>query len=219
MRLDPDQESTLAFIQVRCKGREAMRYRRVHIHPQEYGKSAINCPCYSAEATECNAGECITTGCIPNNTNGVDIFFQGGESPKSATWLANGRADGALTIPGSPNNIFWYGYPPPATPFPSGSGVSGTRASPAVTITGRSSNGKPDIETRTAPTQANDVDFTWYLPNYESGSDRGCTTVNGQWWSSPALSNAYSTNGVLSGPVTVPHCPTSSGGSYAVQRC
>src|ERR1039458_1398715 len=51
MRLDPDQESTLAFIQVRCKGREAMRYRRVHIHPQEYGKSAINCPCYSAEAT------------------------------------------------------------------------------------------------------------------------------------------------------------------------
>ena len=161
-------------------------------------------------ANQCNAGHCVTAGCLPKHTTGVDLFFQGGDSPTGATWLVNGKPDGTISLTGSPNNVFWYGYTPPASPFATSAPTS-TSSRPAVTITGRTGGGNPQVTNDVPPSSATGVDMTWYQPSYDPSGQRGCHQVNGQYWTSPPLAFAYTTNGQLNSPVTVPMCPVESG--------
>jgi hypothetical protein len=164
--------------------------------------------CFQSK-TECNAGHCVTAGCLPGKTTGVDIFFQGGDTPATAEWLANGKASSPITLSGSPDSLFWYGTTPPASPYT----TTGTNTAPStsVTITGRTSSSKPQIIKDTAPNNADGVDMVWYLPKYDPVQTRGCHQYNGVWYTSPPLALAYTTNGQLNSPITAPTCAAPSG--------
>ena len=159
---------------------------------------------------ECNAGHCVTAGCLPGKTTGVDLFFQGGDSPTAAEWLFNGKPDGAISLSGSPDDVFWYASTPPASPYADPASSSGS-STPSVTITGRNSSGKPQIFTLGAPGSANGIDMNWYLAKYESGPTKGCHEINGEWFPSPPFAFAYTTNGVLSSAVTMAQCGMQGG--------
>jgi hypothetical protein len=163
--------------------------------------------CFQSK-TQCNAGHCVTAGCMPAKTTGVALFFQTGDEPTGGEWTFKGTADGALTITGSPNDVFWYGGRPPSSPFANGPGASGP--SPTDTMFGRTSEDKPQSKSDSPPSNANGVHMTWYLPKYESGASQGCHKVNGVYWTSPPLAFAYTTNGALAQRVTVPQCPLDS---------
>lgn len=64
-----------------------------------------------------------------------------------------------------------------------------------------------------APSQANGVDFSWYLPLYEAGIARGCHSAGASTWTSPPLAFAYTTGGALSSRVTIPTCAVDSNGT------
>ncbi|HEV3308932.1 MAG TPA: hypothetical protein VG815_00190 [Chloroflexota bacterium] len=172
--------------------------------------------CFKSAHT-CNAGHCVTAGCLPAHVNGADIFLQGGDSLTGAQWLLNGRVLGAASLGVGSNDVYWYGYTPPASPFATASTGATSRTysvnPPAVTVLGRTARDLPAQMVSTAPSNVNGVDFSWYLPLYESGTSRGCHTVDGSTWTSPPLEFAYTTGGQLNSRVTVPTCPTDSNGS------
>ncbi|GEM_PF-1878593 len=165
---------------------------------------------------QCNAIHCVTAGCLPQHTNGVDIFFQGGESIQSAQWLNQNGVARSVSLPSAANDVFWYGSTPPSTPFSSSDASKGathaTTTLPTVDLVGRASH-HARITTKAAPSDASGVDFSWYLPLDQSGPDRGCFNAGGQSWSAFPNAFEYTTNGVLNSRVTVPTCPVDATGA------
>jgi hypothetical protein len=64
---------------------------------------------------------------------------------------------------------------------------------------------------RDGPSQANDIDFGFYLNNLQHGSTRGCVVVGSQAWVSPAMPVEFLTDGRLNSPVVALPCPMSHG--------
>jgi len=164
--------------------------------------------------SQCHTDHCVTAGCLPQHVNGVDIFFQGDDSLQAAEWQLKGQDTSSLPISGSPDDVYWYGMTPPASPFASSTGGSASESvgQPTVAILGRNNN-LPVQTMNLAPASANGVDFSWYLPLYESGPGRGCFSAGGQLWKSPPLAFAYTTGGALNSRITAPTCSVDSSGA------
>jgi hypothetical protein len=164
----------------------------------------------------CSALVCVTTGCIPESTNGVDVFFQGGGKLTGATWLLGTKKDGKAKLSGSPNQVFWYGHSVPSSPFarPSKAVRSGVAPVSTDTLIGRNSaNTKPLTLKASAPSKADGVDFTWFLPADQKTSTRGCLTSGGATWATFPRAIAYTKGGELDAPIVIPACAKESDGS------
>ena len=124
---------------------------------------------------------------IPGGANDFEVFFQGGEGVLSVQWLRNGTSIASVSIPSTADEVFWYGYPAPASPFARG---LQTKSAPAPSVRGQATTPTVDFfwrrgashgtTTATAPSQANDIDFGLYLNNLQQGANRGCVVVGSQ---------------------------------------
>ena len=165
-------------------------------------------------AHECGHSICVTNGCIPAHTNGLDVFFQGGDSLQAAQWLSNGKVIGSVTLAGSANDVFWYGHALPVSAFANNaSATHHVTSPPAVSILGRNASWHASHTTNAAPPNANGVDFTWFLPLDQTGPNRGCFTAAGTTWAAEPVAFAYTSGGALASRVTIPMCPTDSNGN------
>ena len=177
------------------------------------GKTGGLAICYQY-AHECGHSICVTNGCIPAHVNGLDVFFQGGDSLQAAEWTSNGKAIGSAALSGPANDVFWYGHALPVSPFADHAPATHHVASPpAVSILGRNGSWHASHTTNAAPSNANGVDFTWFLPLDQKGPNRGCYRAGGSTWAAEPVAFAYTSSGALAARVTIPTCPTDSSGS------
>jgi hypothetical protein len=167
---------------------------------------------------QCNAGHCVTAGCLPAHTDGFDLFFQSSDSLVSASWLKGSIVTGSIPVSDSANDVFWYGHVPPASPYSTPSTPSAgvgikLPSTPTGNILGRTATGSPQALETIAPSVADTVEFSWYLPGYESAPSQGCVTVNGMTWASPSQAFAYTLGGALDARVTLPTCAERADGT------
>jgi hypothetical protein len=156
---------------------------------------------------------------LPSGANDFELFFQGGEGVLSVQWLRNGRSIASISIPSTADEVFWYGYQPPASPFARGfetksalgPSVRGQVAMPPTVGFFWRRGASHGTSTTTAPSLANDIDFGFYLNNLQRGANRGCVVVGSQAWVSPAMPVEFLTDGRLNSPVVALPCPMSDG--------
>ncbi|SRR5579884_339106 len=169
------------------------------------------------QAGQCNHSVCVTAGCLPQNVDGADIFFQGGDSLTSANWRKSGATVGTVKPSTPVDDVYWTAGTPPASPFagaprtPASGARHSTVAAPKVVLLGRDSTNGPETTTNSAPAAANDVNFQWSLA--PSGSVKQCTNAAGYNWTNPLVTYAYMTRQALNARVSALTCPKSAGGT------
>jgi hypothetical protein len=169
--------------------------------------------CFTAKST-CSAVDCVTEGCIPAHTNGFDIFFQGKSSLRAASWLKGGSVVKKVKFQQAPTHVFWYGHKAPANPFGASVRRSGANPDSIETLVGRNAaSTEPVTDADTAPAKANGFEVAWFLPSDQQSPTRGCFTAAGKTWATFPRAIAYTTNGALNSPITVPVCVTDSNGN------
>ncbi len=167
-------------------------------------------------AGQCGHSICVTDGCLPANTDGVDIFFEGTASLTEADWTRNGKAAGSVQPSGPANDVYWYGGTPPSSPFAHPARAAHRHvnaqaiAPPTVTLLGRDPQKYPQLATAPAPTGTNHINFKWFLN--PPGPHKHCIVAGGATWTNPPMEFAYMTDGSLNSRVSVLTCPMSATG-------
>jgi len=154
---------------------------------------------------------------MPKHVAGFDIFFQAAEGLVTAEWLRNGKAGGSIPIRQA-NDVFWYGYSPPGSPFVASplkkhrSEIANARrdvvAGPRVVLFWRQGSGK-GASTFDAPVGVDGIDIAWFL----NKPVKGCLVLGSQAWTSPPMPVEFTTGGLLNSRVRVLQCPFTRSGS------
>ncbi len=168
------------------------------------------------QAGQCSKSDCVTSGCLPQNVDGADIFFQGGDTLSGADWRKNGASAGSVNLPKPGNDVFWYSAPPPASPYakaPTGTSSvrRATATAPKTVLLGRDATNAPQTTTSSAVAGADGINFKWYLS--PAGSVKQCTNVGGYSWTNPLVTYEYMTRQALNARVTALTCPKTPGGA------
>ena len=149
---------------------------------------------------------------FPKTADGVDIFFQAGDSLVGMQWMKNGKTDGAMIKPAiAVTDVYWYsGTPPPM--LAASHRAPAVRATvrhedlpspPTVVMLGRISSGAQVTTSNKAPSYANDVDYQWYPAH---GTNPACIVYDGHTWTSPSMAFEYTSGGILNSRVTILQC-------------
>jgi hypothetical protein len=168
-------------------------------------------------ANQCGHSICVTDGCLPANTDGVDIFFEGTGSLVRADWTRNGRPAGSVTPSGVANDVYWYGSAPPKSPFAQVASrthrliASQAIAPPTVSLLGRNAGFYPQISSAIAPSTGHDINFKWFLS--PAGPNKQCIVAGGTAWTNPPMEFAYTTAGALNSRMFVLTCPLDAAGT------
>jgi hypothetical protein len=144
------------------------------------------------------------------------MFFQANEGLTGAEWLKNGKVWRSIPVTARAENVYWYGYSPPASNLavPHQSQPRRSAAtSPTLALLGRYPNLQDAVTTNGSPAAADGIDFAWFLPlDQRHDSYRGCFNAAGTWWTAPAVAYEYTTQGYLNSRVSVLTCPLDSQG-------
>ena len=173
-------------------------------------------PCAFRKGKHCSKSICVTNGCLPQNTDGVDIFFQGGGSIQGAGWLKNGKSAGSIRTSAS-DDVYWYGHTPPASPFARRAHSAhpavarAAIAQPKVVLLGRTASKSPQTTTSVAPAGAYGVNFKWFLA--PSSAQKQCIVAGGAAWTNPPMEFEYTSHGVLNSRVSVLKCALAATGA------
>ena len=148
--------------------------------------------------------------------DGLDMFFQANEGLTGAQWLKNGKVWRSIPVTSRAENVYWYGYTPPASNLvvpPQSHSRRAAATSPTLALLGRYPNLQDAVTTNGSPAAANGIDFAWFLPlDQRHDSYRGCFKAEGTWWAAPAVAYEYTTQGYLNSRVSVLTCPLDSQG-------
>lgn len=161
--------------------------------------------------TFCSKSDCVTMGCLPKNTNGADIFFQGGDTLESAQWTMRGSVVGTAA-PSGVSEVSWSGASPNSLSFPQSDASSQSVATaPSLRLLGRTRGNAPQTTTTSAPERVNGIAFKWFLS--PPGPNKECIPGQGALWTYPPVAYEYTSGGALNAAVSVLQCPTDSYGN------